>query len=597
MAQQNHKVEPFLFAILVRRFDFITKEMTNTLLRAGRSGVVNTGHDFSCATVDNQHRVISVADGSPCHIGAAGLQTEILEDLFGDDIHPGDAFINTCSYYGNTHNGDFTIFAPVFYKGERLFYTLTRAHQADIGAPIPSSYLAFSKTIYEEGLQLPCMRIQKDYENVEDVIRMCRVKIRVPEQWYGDYLAQIGAIRTGERRCLELCEKYGVETIKAFFDQWQEYGSECMKEEIRKMPKVVLKGQGAHDPVPEVAEEGIPIKVKITVDPDEGKIIVDLRDNMDNVPGGFNLSEATTRAATLIGVLHTMPASVPHNEGAFGRVEILMREGSVVGKPKYPASTGLATSNVADRLATIITSTFAQLGAPFGSAEGSTSFGAAPVISGTDSRYGDAPYINQLIILGGGPGVFGHDGWVIYGVSQDNGVLHQDSIEITEQKYPVIFDQEELATDACGDGQWRGAPTLDVQMGARKDPSVFYYFNDQHFNPARGVLGGTDARPSNVFKVNLKTGEKTQMDQFGQVDLNDPHERFLALNSTGAGYGDPLERDPEKVRWDVREEIISLERARDIYGVILDTGPELYAVDREATAKRRQELKQMRGGE
>ena len=75
------------------------------------------------------------------------------------------------------------IFAPVFYKGERLFYTLTRAHQADIGAPIPSSYLAFSKTIYEEGLQLPCMRIQRDYKNIEDIIRMCRVRIRVPEQW------------------------------------------------------------------------------------------------------------------------------------------------------------------------------------------------------------------------------------------------------------------------------------------------------------------------------------------------------------------------------------------------------------------------------
>ena len=444
MGQDKSKIEPFLFAILVRRFDFITKEMTNTLLRAGRSGVVNTGHDFSCATVDNQHRVISVADGSPCHIGAAGLQTEILEDLFGDDIHPGDCFINTCSYYGNTHNGDFTIFAPVFYQGEKLFYTLTRAHQADIGAPIPSSYLAFSKTIYEEGLQLPCMRIQKDYQNIEDVIRMCRVRIRVPEQWYGDYLAQIGAVRTGERRCIELCEKYGVKTIKAFFDQWQEYGARCMSEEIRKMPRVVLKGQGAHDPVPGVAEEGIPIRVEISVDPEEGKITVDLRDNMDNVPGGFNLSEATTRAATLIGVLHTMPASVPHNEGAFSRVEILMREGSVVGRPKYPVSTGLATSNVADRLATIITSTFAQLGPPYGSAEGSTSFGAAPVISGTDSRYNDAEYINQLIILGGGPAVYGHDGWIIYGVSQDNGVLHQDSVEITEQKYPVVFDQEEL---------------------------------------------------------------------------------------------------------------------------------------------------------
>ena len=135
------------------------------------------------------------------------------------------------------------------------------------------------------------------------------------------------------------------------------------------------------------------------------------------------------------------------------------------------------------------------------------------------------------------------------------------------------------------------------RWGARKDPSVFYYFNDQHFNPAQGVLGGTDARPSNVFKVDLETGEKTQLDQFGQVDLTSPRERFLALNSTGGGYGDPLERDPELVRWDVREEIVSLERARDIYGVIIDTGQELYAVDQAATEKRRQELRQMRGSE
>ena len=166
-----------------------------------------------------------------------------------------------------------------------------------------------------------------------------------------------------------------------------------------------------------------------------------------------------------------------------------MREGSVVGRPKYPASTGLATSNVADRLATIITSTFAQLGPPYGSAEGNTSFGAAPVISGTDSRYDDAPYINQLIILGGGPAVCGHDGWVIYGVSQDNGVLHQDSIEITEQKYPVVFDKEELTTDACGDGQWRGAPTLDVQMGARKDPLGVLLLQRPAFQPGPGSPG------------------------------------------------------------------------------------------------------------
>ena len=587
------KIEPYLFAILARKFDYITREMTNTLLRSGRSGVVNTGHDFSCATIDYLHRAISVADGSPCHIGAVGLQTKILEELFGEDIHAGDCFINTCSYFGNTHNGDFTIFAPVFYKGKRVFYTLTRAHQADIGAPIPTSYLAFSKTIYEEGFQLPCIRIQKDYKDIEDLIRMIRVKIRVPDQWYGDYLAQIGAVRIGEKRLIELCDKYGLDTIVAFLDEWQRYGETCMIEEIKKFPKVTLQGEGRHDPIPGIADDGIPIKVKLIIDPEEGYITVDLRDNIDNLPCGFNLSEATARASTLIGVLHNIPASVPHNEGAFSRIKILLREGSAVGIPKYPVSTGLATSNVSDRLATIIEATFAKLGAPFGIAEGSTSFPAAPVISGTDWRYNDAPYINQLILLGGGPGLYGHDGWVTYGVAQDNGVLHQDSIEINEQKYPIIFDKVELVTDSAGDGKWRGAPTSDIQIGARKNPSLFMYYNDQHYNPALGVLGGKGPRPSNVYKYDMNKNEYTQLPQFGEILLQ-PHERYLALNATGAGYGDPLERDPERVRWDAREEIISLEKAMNVYGVVIDTEPEEYAVNYEATNRLRAEIREKR---
>jgi N-methylhydantoinase B len=593
MESKKQTIEPFLLALLARRFDSITKEMTNTLLRSARSGVVNTGRDFSCAIVDNDCRAVSVAVASPSHTGAAGDQIRILKELFGEDIHPGDCFINTCSYYGNTHNGDFTIFAPVFYQGECLFYTLSRAHQADIGAPIPSSYLAYAKTIYEEGLQLPCVRIQREYRNIEDVVRICKIRIRVPEQWYGDYLAQIGAVRTGERRLIELCKKYGVETVTTFLDEWQNYGARRMAEEIRKLPNLVLEGAVSHDPVPEVAPEGIPIRAKVKIDADEGIITVDLRDNIDNVPGGFNLSEATVQASVLIGILHNIDPTIPHNEGAFSRIKIEAREGSVVGIPKYPVGTGLATTNVADRLTTLMDSIFAQLGFTHGVAEGSTGLPASPVVSGTDWRHDHEPFVNQLMVLTGGPGLYGYDGWQTYGVAQDNGVLHQDSIEIDEQKYPIIFDRMEFTADSAGDGQWRGAPALDVVMGPRHDPATFCYFNDQHSFPARGVLGGRDARPSNVMKLNIDTGETTQLPQISDEVLH-PNERLLAQSPTGGGYGDPLDRDPELVRWDAREGLISPERARDVYGVILNTQPELYTVDFKATEKLRRRMKDER---
>lgn len=586
-------MEIYLLAILARRFQFVAKEMANTLLRAGRSGVINTGHDFSCTIVDNEGRVVSMADASPSHIGAAGLQIEIIKELFGEDIHQGDCFINTCSYYGNTHNGDFTIVAPVFFQNECLCYTLSRAHQADIGAPVPTTYLPFARTIYEEGLQLPCVKIQQNYIDIEDLIRLCRTRIRVAEQWYGDYLAQVGSVRTGERRIVELCKSYGCDVVKSFLSEWQDYGARRMIQEIRKLPKIKIEGNGAHDPVPSIAPEGIPIKVEIEIDPDEGKIVVDLRDNIDNVNGGMNLSEATAIGSTLIGILHNIDPSVPHNEGAFSRIEILLRFGSVVGIPKYPVGTGLATTNVADRLTTIIESAFAQLGMPYGVAEGCTGFGAASVISGTDWRHKNEPFVNQLILNGGGPAVYGYDGWINYGVAQDNGVLHQDSVEIDEQKYPIIFHEMEMVPDSGGCGQWRGAPAVDISIGARQNPVTFVFCNDQHFFPAEGVLGGTSARPSNLFKYNSETGETVDLPQMGEETIQ-PNEWFVAQNSTGGGYGDPLDRDPELVRWDVREEIVSLANARNIYGVVIDTKTEMYSVNYGETKKIRRILREKR---
>ncbi len=594
MGGENPSIEPYMLAVLSRRFDAITKEMANTLLRAGRSGVINTGHDFSCAIIDADCRVITVADASPCHIGAAGLQIKILKDMFREDIRTGDCFINTCAYYGNTHNGDFTIVAPVFHEGDLVFFTLSRAHQADIGAPIPTTYLPFAKTIQEEGIQLPCVRIQQNYEDISDLIRMCKTRIRVPEQWYGDYLAQVGSVRTGERRLQALCKKYGCEKVLVFLDEWQEYGARRMREEIRKFPRITLDGEGAHDLVPDIVPDGIPIRVRIDVDPDEEYITVDLTDNIDNVLGGFNLSEATVRGATLVGILHNVDPTVPHNEGAFSRIKIKLREGSAVGIPRYPVGTGLATTNVADRLTTVIESTFAKLGQPLGVAEGCTSFGAAPVISGKDARYNNAPYVNQLMIHGGGPALHGYDGWITYGVAQDNGVLHQDSVEVDELKYPIIFHHMELATDSGGDGQWRGAPAVDVHIRPIANPVTFVYCNDQHYFPAKGVLGGGDARPSNIEKYDIETKKTIGLPQMAETVFS-RNELFVARNATGGGYGNPLDRDPELVRRDVREEIVSIEKAGSVYGVTIDTQTEEYCVDYEKTRALRDQLRTKRG--
>ena len=379
---------------------------------------------------------------------------------FFDDIEEGDAYINNCPYTGATHHADITVCVPVFCDGEPLFWALSRSHHADIGAPIPSTYLPQAATIYEEGVHLPCVRVQENFKDKNDIIRMCRIKIRVGEIWYGDYLAQIGACRTAERRLKELVERYGIETIKDFIEDWMDYGERRAIAEIEKLPKGTWTYETCHDPVPGVADDGVPVKVSVTIDPDAGEVTVDARDNIDCVPGGINLSEACAAASCRIGVFYNLDASIPHNQGSASRINVLLRDGCVVGRPKYPAGTSVATTNVNSRLITAVTCCFAQIGQPYGMGEFaySQSSGEA-VISGSDPRKGDHPYVNQVFIgYGSGPGLYGYDGWLLSGAACDGGQMRLDSIEIDESMYPIIVTSRQIAKDSLGPGEWDGAP-------------------------------------------------------------------------------------------------------------------------------------------
>ncbi|MCG8359636.1 MAG: hydantoinase B/oxoprolinase family protein, partial [Kiloniellales bacterium] len=188
-----------MLSVLASRLSSIVREMNATLMKSSRSSVIKNSRDFSCGLLTFDHRLLSVEDCIPIHIAALNLSTEPITKFF-DDIHEGDAFMNNCPYTGNSHHADMTLCVPVFCDGEPLFWTLARAHHADIGAPVPSTYLPEAKTIYEEGIHLPCVRIQEDFKDKDDIVRMCRMKIRVSDLWYGDYQAQVGACRVGERR-------------------------------------------------------------------------------------------------------------------------------------------------------------------------------------------------------------------------------------------------------------------------------------------------------------------------------------------------------------------------------------------------------------
>jgi N-methylhydantoinase B len=586
MSVETTSFAPVLLAVLANRFESIVREMTNTLLRSGRSAVLNMARDFSCSLITSQNELLASAEGLPVHVIGTEFLAEAMCEL-QPDFADGDAFLHNDPYIGNTHPADHAILVPVFVDGEHMFTACAKSHQADCGNALPTTYMPGARDVYEEGaLIFPCVRVQRDRRDVNDIIRMCRRRIRVPDQWYGDYLATLGAARIGERRLKELCEQYGRDTVRDFVREWFDYSERRMIEAVRQLPAGELIGRATHDPYPGVPD-GVPLTVKVSIDPLEGSIELDLRDNPDNYAGGLNESRACATNNVITGVFNSIDPDVPHNAGSFRRIRVLLREGCIAGVPRFPHSCSMATTNIADRLVCLTQSAFAELGEGFGLAEGALGMGISyAVISGQDSRLDGAPYVNQIFLGStGGPGGPSADGWPTYYLPVAASLMYHDSTEVDEQKYPLHVHAKRLIPDSEGPGRHRGALGSEVVYATKDLPMMIAYTFEGHENPARGVRGGLPGAPSDGWKYDID-GERADIPMATAMDIH-PGERVLSRTGGGGGYGDPLTRDADRVLDDVREGWVSRARARDISGVVLAedpaAGPDALVIDEEGT--------------
>ena len=589
MSENNIKnLDPVLLAVISNRLDSIVREMTNTLLRSARSAVIAMSRDFSCCVVTANHELLATAEAAPVHVFGTHLQAEAMAELH-PEFSEGDAFLHNDPYLGNTHPGDHTILVPVFFQGAHVFTAIAKAHQADIGNSIPTTYHAAAKDIYEEGaLIFPCVKVQSDYQDNDDIIRMCRRRIRVPDQWYGDYLAAIGAARIGERRLQALAEQYGSDVIKQFIEEWFDYSERRMVSEIEKLPKQRLENKTQHDPIPGVIPDGIPINVVVELDPDAAMIDMDLRDNIDCLPCGLNESMACAMNNAMTGVFNCLEYDIPHNAGTFRRIRVHLRENCVVGIPRFPHSCSVATTNVGDRLVNATQSAFAELAEGWGLAQGNTALGiGAGVVSGTDSRKSDKAYVNQMFLMGGGgPASPQSDGWINLLIPVGAGLLYRDSVELDEQKYPLMVKGVRLMPNSGGAGKFRGAPGTEVIYGPRDKPMQVVAAPDGWQSPPKGVRGGANGTCS-ADHVLHTDGSETKVEGFVNVELQ-PGEFVRGRDCGGGGYGNPLERDVSRVGHDVAEKWITQSHAEEVYGVVFKAGST--EIDEQATATKREAM-------
>jgi N-methylhydantoinase B/oxoprolinase/acetone carboxylase alpha subunit len=572
-------------AVISNGFNAVVRSMMNTIFRSSRSGVLNSAHDFSCCVITAEHELVMGAESLPIHMmSGPDLISRAIKEAHSE-LRRGDAFLHNSPYNGNSHAADHSMLVPVIDdEGVHRCSVLAKAHQADCGNSQPTTYMSSARDVYEEGaLLFDAFKVQSDYTDNEDLLRACRLRIRVPEQWWGDYLALLGAVRVGERRMLELGEEFGWDGLDGFVSEWFAYSEDAMARTISALPSGRVTVVSRHDPYPGIPD-GLDVKAEIEVRSAEGTIRVDLRDNADCLPNGLNLTESTARTAAMVGVFNGIGRAVPPNAGSFRRIQVELRANCAVGIPVHPYSCSAATTNLADRVGSAVQRGLADLGEGIGLAEcGPVIPAASAVISGRDPRSGGSSFVNQIFLaVTGGAGTPWTDAWLTIFHVGGAGMLRRDSVEIAEMTHPIIVERQELLADSEGAGRHRGAPSAYVEYGPRGTSLTLAYGSDGAVNPALGARGGLPGGPTEHYRRGLD-GAAAELPSYGLIELADG-ERIVSITAAGGGYGPPFERDLELVRRDVIEGWITPERARDVYGAVLGGDLEL---DREASSRAR----------
>jgi N-methylhydantoinase B len=585
---RGERFDPVALAVITSRIQGIVRRMSNTLFRTARSSVLNTARDFSCCVVTRDHELLAAAESLPIHVmSGPDLVSASLARLH-PTLRAGDAYLHNSPYHGNSHAGDHCILVPIVgADGEHHLTAIVKAHMADIGNSQPTTLWASARDVYNEGAVIfPGVKVQQDYEDIPDIIEMCRTRIRVPEVWYADYIGMVGAARIGERELHGLGEELGWETLHEYTAAWFDYSEQMMAGAIRRMPAGRSVAHNKHDPLPAPgAEDGVPVKVIVTVDPDGARVAVDLRENPDCLPCGINLTEATSRTAAMIGVFNSLPVAVPQNAGSFRRLDIAIRENCVAGIPVHPASCSTATTGVADRVANATQRAIAELADGFGMAETGTLTASVADISGKDPRHGDAPFVNLMILgLTCGAGHSRGDGWLVSGEVGDGGLMMRDSTEVDELLYPIIVWADRIVADSGGPGRFRGAPACYVEYGPAGTEIEAMWSTDGYVHAAIGARGGYPGAPARQF-LRRADGAVEPLPGWGEQTLA-PGETVLATSAAGAGYGPPWERELQRVVRDVADGWVSSEQAEQVYGVVVRDGE----LDADATERRRAEL-------
>jgi N-methylhydantoinase B len=541
----NRQLDPVTLTMWWNKLITIVDEAQATLLRTAFSRIVTDAWDFSCALFDTKGRMIAQGrHGLPQFTGCMSFAIrDFLEAFSIDTLEPGDSLITTDPWIGASQINDVFFLTPIFRNGRVVAFAMNVSHSPDVGGRLLS---ADSKEVFEEGFRLPIVKLYKGGAANEDLFRIIRMNVRVPDIVIGDLEAQLAANVITERRLVEFMNAQGLDDLDPLVEEIWTRSDRAMAEAVAAMPDGRYEGEAEADGF------DTPLKLKCVITIDGEDLNVDCTGSSPQDQFGINTTKRWSFAEIAFGCICVARPSSPVNGATLARIGYTVPEGTVINAT-FPSALG-GRALVAMYLPSLVIRTLSLAMPERTNAE----TGAPPHLTAYMGQGNGGRRFVDIMFANGGLGARPTtDGVSSLGFPAN---ISGAPVEVTENEKPLVFLHKELATDSGGAGRYRGGLGQKFSVRSTSEEKMTFAVRvDRTAHPTIGIEGGRCGAPSRV-EVNGKAVHPKKTIELYKGDV------YTVQCAGGAGYGDPAERDGQALARDVADGYVSPDAARRDYG-------------------------------
>ena len=549
----------------------LANEMAVVVVRTAHSQVVRDSLDFSTAIFDPDGLVVAQGLAIPLHLGAMPDALARLRSRYSNAISEGDVFILNDPDEGGMHLPDIFMFKPVYAEGTALGWVGCVAHHADMGGRVAGSNAVDSTDIYQEGLQIPILKLYEGGRENETLTAIIERNVRLPAIVRGDLSAQLSAVTIGERGLQKLAREHSRDVLFEAFGQILDYTEMVVRAEIGRIP------DGTYTFEDFIDDDGFgsgPIRINASVIVRGGHLHVDFAGTSEQVRAALNATVSFTKAAVYTAFLYFTPATeILNNDGLYRSISVEVPIGTILN-PKRPApraARGLTGLRVIDAVMGALHQAVPDRSIAAGDG------GPTMISIGTVDSDGSSHVFVDFLCggWGGRPTMDGLDGASPVGANLSNVPIEQIEIE-----YPIVVEEYAFLPDSGGPGEHRGCLGIVRQVRFLGDSGVLSVRSDRRNHPPYGLAGGLAGQPSANI-LNPGRGNQEVLPTKFTRDIR-KCDVLRHVTAGGGGFGPASLRSRQRLEGDIREGKITKEHARTAYGIDIPGEPDRPTTDRSS---------------